>query len=80
MRIARDGFTASAVEMSGFAAPLRTATPTATVASGVSLDATTWPEETTSASGGWTIGTSNASPRITCCFVPPPDPNVALTW
>ena len=70
---------ASGVEMSGLGAPVRTATPTATVASGVALAAITWPEASTSGNGGWTIGTSNGSPFATCRFVPRPDPNVAFT-
>ena len=61
---------ASGVEMSGLGAPVRTATPTATVASGVALAATTWPDASTSGNGGCTIGTSNGSPFATCRFVP----------
>src|SRR6266576_2006002 len=71
--------TASGVEMSGLRAPLRTATATATVASGVALPVTTWPEARTSGYGGWMIGTSNGSPVAACCLVPPPEPNVGLT-
>ena len=41
-------FTASGVEMSGLGWPVRTATPTATVASGVALATTTLPDATTS--------------------------------
>ncbi len=70
---------ASGVEMSGRGAPVRTATPTATVASGVALAATTWPDASTSGNGGCTIGTSNGSPFATCRFVPSPEPNVAFT-
>src|SRR5712692_10620803 len=65
--------------MSGRESPFRTATATATVASGVSVLATTCPEASTSGYGGCTIGTSNGSPRTTCAFVPPPEPNVAFT-
>src|SRR6476659_4466907 len=65
--------------MSGLGVPLRTASATATVASGVSLSGMTWPVAMTSATGGCTIGTSNASPLITCFLVPLPAPNVALT-
>ncbi len=71
--------TASAVEMSGFGAPVRTATPTDTVASGVSLAATTWPDAITGSNGSCTTGTSNGSPLMTRSLVPPPEPNVALT-
>jgi hypothetical protein len=58
--------------MAGFGAPVRTATPTETVASGVSLPAITWPEASTGSSGSCTTGTSNGSPRMTCALVPPP--------
>src|SRR3989442_117724 len=71
--------TASGVEMSGLGSPLRTATTTATVASGVSLLATTLPESSTSLYGGCTTGTSNGSPRTTCWWVAPPAPIVAFT-
>ena len=40
--------TASGVEMSGLGAPVRTASPTETLASGVSLATTTWPDLITS--------------------------------
>ena len=63
-------FTASGVEISGFGAPFRTATPTATLASGVALLATTLPDDSTSGNGGCTIGTSKASPLATCFFGP----------
>src|SRR5512138_2263853 len=65
--------------MSGLRWPLRTATPTATVASGVAVSTTTCPEATTSGYGGCTMGTSNGSPAATWRFVPSPDPNVAFT-
>ena len=65
--------------MSGLGAPVRTATPTATVASGVALAAMTWPDASTSGNGGCTIGTSNGSPFVTCRLVPIPEPNVAFT-
>src|SRR5216683_3127495 len=71
--------TASVDEISGLGAPFFTATPTATDASGVAVLSTTLPEASTSGKGGWTIGTSNKSPRTTCCLVPPPEPNVAFT-
>ena len=54
--------TASAVEMSGLGAPVRTATPTCTMASGVSLSETTWPDAVTGSNGGCTIGTSKRRP------------------
>ena len=47
-----DRLAASAVEISGFGLPFRTATATATVASGVSLLERTWPEARTSGYGG----------------------------
>ena len=50
--------------MSGFGAPFLTATATGTTASGVSLPAITCRVAITSASGGCTIGTSNASPVV----------------
>src|ERR1043166_2473309 len=72
-------FTFAGVERSGFLSPVLTATPTATRASGVSEFAITFPDATTSGYGGWTIGTSNGTPSVTCFFVPRPEPNVGFT-
>ena len=71
--------TASGVEMSGLGAPVLTATPTDTLASGVAVLATTCPDANTSGYGGCMTVTSNGSPAATCRLVPSPEPKVAVT-